>query len=267
MLDYHAMPELLAIYVEGETKTGKGAASEAIANTLHDEGVSVYHAVAGDFFRRFTAIIRRDLALDEAAPLPERDELTSIATKLFENREAFSIDPALGDLQRPEISNCVSQLGELAIAQEAAVVWYEETVRQAIDGGYQVLVMDGRNPRRHVEELDAEVRTILDIYMTCDPEIAARRTWAAKSVTDPSHEQISAEAAVVADRRQRDRERAEWPFHWPTEYFTLTDDATGFVERSRQTGDNPPLPIVIDNSALDLPTMTALVAQLTRDAL
>ncbi len=265
---------LYAIYIEGETKTGKGAASEAVANALKDQGVSVYYDVAGDFFRRYVAIIRLHLGLAAHDPLPSRDALIKVATKLYRAGDAFRIDLKLGDLQRPEISNCVSQLGELPVAQEAAVEWYAQSVKQAVTSGAQVMVLDGRNPRRHVEGqvVDHSAITILDIYMTCEPEVAARRVLLGDQVTEPTPDQLEPIIQNIADRRDRDRERQEWPFWWPEVHLPFvpgTDSVTDTIAMSWQSNASLPLPvpIVIDNSYVPKPTMWAAVADLAICAL
>lgn len=265
--------DLCAIYIEGETKTGKGAASTAVANALKDQGVSVYYDVAGDFFRRYVAILRLELGLGDDGILPHRDELEVIATKLYENGKAFSVDRDLGDLQRPAISQCVSLLGELPIAQKAASDWYGQSVRQAAESGAQVLVLDGRNPRRHVEGhvkiLNVNVVTILDIYMTCEPEVAARRVLLGQDVSKPAVDQLEPIIANIAHRRALDRSRAEWPFWWPETHIAFVpgeQSPSAIVAKSWGT-KNTPLPIVIDNSYVPKPVMWQAVADLAAEAL
>ncbi len=267
-----AADALYAIYIEGETKTGKGAASEAISNALKDQGLKVYYDVAGDFFRRFTATIRKQLQLGINDPLPARDALISIAKQLYQNGQAFSLDADLGDLQRPEISNCVSQLGELPIAQEAAVDWYAQSVKQAVASGAKVMVLDGRNPRRHVEQNvnNQAVQTILDIYMTCEPGVAARRVLLGEGNAQPTASQLQPIMDNIADRRWRDRQRAEWPFWWPDVYLPFVpgqDSVAATIKASRQSSENIPLPIVIDNSYVPKPIMWAAVEGLAVGAL
>ena len=265
--------ELLAIYVEGETKTGKGAASEAIANALKAQGVSIYYDVAGDFFRRYVAIIRQQLGLDEADDLPARAELEAVATALYVSGEAFSVDPALGDLQRPSISRSVSLLGELPIAQKAAVDWYVQSVKQAAAAGAQVMVLDGRNPRRHVEEHvhvpGVTTKTILDIYMTCEPVVAAKRVLLGNGIKQPTDKQLAPIVENIVHRRALDRTRAEWPFWWPETHvsFLPGEQSAQDAVAASLSADPKPLPIVIDNSYVPKQTMWTAVAELATTAL
>jgi cytidylate kinase len=260
--------DLLAIYIEGETKTGKGAASEAIAKALKAQDVSVYYDVAGDFFRRYVAIIRRQLSLSETDDLPDRSELEAVATALYENGGAFSIDPVLGDLQRPAISRSVSLLGELPIAQKAAVDWYVQSVKQAAAAGAQVMVLDGRNPRRHVEEHvrvpGVTTKTILDIYMTCEPSVAATRVLLGSGVKHPTNEQLAPIVENIAHRRALDRSRDEWPFWWPERHvlFVPGEQAAQQIIAAAWQSEPAPLPIVIDNSYVPKQTMWTAVAEL-----
>lgn len=277
MLDYVPMSQnpgdLYAIYVEGETKTGKGAASTAVANALKDQGFSVYYDVAGDFFRRYVAITRLELGLTDDDVLPPRAELEVVAAQLYANGRAFDVDLDLGDLQRSAISQSVSLLGELPVAQKAASDWYGQSVKQAVESGAQVLVLDGRNPRRHVERHvkipDVKVITILDIYMTCEPEVAARRVLLSDGIDDPSVDQLKPIVANIAHRRALDRTRAEWPFWWPETHLAFVpgkQSPTGAIESSWAC-EAPPLPIVIDNSYVPKPVMWQAVADLAIGAL
>ena len=264
---------MLAIFVEGETKTGKGAASEAIADALKAQGVSVYYDVAGDFFRRYVAIIRRQLGLGENDDLPARAELEDIATTLYDNGGAFSVDPALGDLQRPAISRSVSLLGELPIAQKAAVDWYVQSVKQAATAGARVIVLDGRNPRRHVEEhvrvSGVTTKTILDIYMTCSPTVAASRVLVSSGVSHPTNELLAPIIDNIVHRRALDRSRIEWPFWWPERHvlFVPGEQSAQQAVMAAWQSEPSPLPIVIDNSYVPKQTMLTAIAELATIAL
>jgi hypothetical protein len=259
---------MLAIYVEGETKTGKGAASAAIAKSLEDHGLQVYYDVAGDFFRRYVAIIRRQLELGEDGELPPTAELRAIATELYRNGGAFELDSDLGDLQRPAISQSVSILGELPIAQQAASDWFGMSLKQAHAVQADVLLLDGRNPRLHIDELVSELgleaRTILDIYMQCDADVAASRMAA----SDASSEQIQAASGNIIDRRRRDRLRPEWPFIEPTDSVSYTPGAQPAAKTVAATWQAPAvLPITLDNSVVSKAVLEQSLADLTVAAL
>lgn len=256
-----------AIFVEGETKTGKGAASEAIAETLRQDGATVYYDVAGDFFRRYVAMVRRELGLGEAADMPDASVIIATATKIYEAGQAFALDASLGDLQRPAISRSVSLLGEQAIAQQAAAEWYGASVQQAIESGADILVLDGRNPRDHVERQAAarglSVETILDVYMTCEPREAAHRLLALNGETN-----LESEMQTIADRRARDRTRAEHPFIEPAISLSCVPgkcDVAGLIAQSRQPheGAAVPIPICVDNTNVTKKAMLETVAALT----
>ncbi len=264
--------ELFAIYVEGETKTGKGAASAAVTSVLKDKGVSVYYDVAGDFFRRFVAIIRLELGLSDVDVLPPSGELTVTASKLYQNGKAFDVDFELGDLQRLAISQSVSLLGELPIAQQAASDWYSQSVKKAVESGAKVLVLDGRNPRRHVEGhvkiQNVDVVTILDIYMTCDAEVAAERVLLCEGITNPSLDQIQTIVSNITHRRELDRTRAEWPFVQPAHsinYIPGNRSADEVIAESRKSSSV--IPITLDNSVVSRLVLEQSLAELTIAAL
>ena len=259
---------MLAIFVEGETKTGKGAASEAIAKTLEAQGLKVYYDVAGNFFRRYVAIIRRRLQLSENDPLPPTQELIDVATELYRSGEAFEMDPTLGDLQRPTISQCVSILGELPIAQQAASDWFGSSLKRANAAKADVLLLDGRNPRLHIEMLQAElgikVDTVLDIYMMCDPVVAAARMIDATA----SHVDNKAAADSIIDRRRRDRMRPDWPFIEPTNSIYFTPGSRKSNEIIAETWRaSAVLPIKVDNSVVDKALLEQSLTDLTIAAL
>lgn len=259
---------MLAIFVEGETKTGKGAASEAIAKTLEEHGLQVYYDVAGNFFRRYVAIVRRQLRLDEDADLPPTAELIAIATELYHNGGAFELDDSLGDLQRPTISRCVSILGELPIVQQAASDWFAMSLKRAHAAEADVLLLDGRNPRLHVEALTAhlelDARTILDIYLECDPQVAARRMLG----TNATAEDVQAAASIIIDRRRRDRMRSEWPFVEPVHSIRFTPGkrlADDIIAETQQVLSVRP--IILDNSHVTKIELEQSLADLTIAAL
>jgi hypothetical protein len=259
---------MIAIFVEGETKTGKGAASEAIAKTLEEHGLQVYYDVAGNFFRRYVAIIRRQLQLAEDAALPATAELTAIATELYTNGGAFDLDDSLGDLQRSTISRCVSILGELPIAQQAASDWFGMSLKQAHAVGADVLLLDGRNPRLHIEALSVElgltIRTILDVYMECDPNVAASRMMNATA----SAEEVQAAASIIIDRRRRDRMRPEWPFIEPAKSIKCTPGERLAADIIADTQKELlVLPVVLDNSRVSKAELEQSLADLTSAAL
>lgn len=269
--------ELLAVYVDGESKTGKGAAGEAISQTLKQHGEDVYYDVAGDFFRRYTAMVRHELGLAEADLLETGPALEKAAATLYETGRAFEHDPAVGDLQRPAISDSVATLAKLAIAQQAGAEWFMRAVQAAAKTGASVIVLDGRNPRHRVnDELpkfdDIVVRTALDLYMTCDVDEAARRVLLTRGVARPTPEQIDAEAVIVKARRDLDRNRSDRPFLEPAEhvsYWPTHQTADEIIAASWDTArfSEVPATITLDNTAIPKDDMLAAVTGLALEAL
>jgi cytidylate kinase len=267
---------LPAIYIDGETKTGKGAAGLAISESLRAAGRNVYYDVAGDFYRRFVAIVRQDMQLDETAPLPTGPELEQTAAAVYESRKPFSPDPELGDLQRPAISESVAVLTQLALVQQAGIEWWLESVRSAVSSGADVIVLDGRNPREKVAKATAaegpKVETVLDLYMTCGVEEAARRVLLSRGVTAPSADELQAQTDAVEQRRQQDRNRTESPFTAPTAsviFMPGIGSAEAAVAHSwqPQNGHELPLSIMLDNTHLAKPDMLTAVSDLALAAL
>lgn len=260
---------LLGVYVDGQTKTGKGAASKAIATVLASTGMHVYYDVAGDFYRRYVAFVRRELGLGETDSLPTGRVLEQAAKAVYDRGQAFEQDETLGDLQRPAIGKSVSILGELPVAQKAGGEWWARSVDRAQATGAEVLVLDGRNPRSRIREFasKANVRTVLDLCMTCAPAEAARRTLLGNGSTSPSTDQIEAEERNVISRRERDRNRADHPFVMPTVSVPFVPDqtpVTDILRRSWERYGDAELPVVItfDNTTISKPAMLAAISEL-----
>lgn len=266
---------LRAVYVDGETKTGKGAASVAVAKAL-SEHLNVYYDVAGDYYRRYAALVRQHLGLGEDEALPTGPSLEAAARAVYETRQAYDHDLDLGNLQRSAISRSVSVLGALPIAQQSGAEWYHLSVEHAHERGADVIVLDGRNPRNRVDDetpsLPFEVRTVLDLYMTCEPTEAARRAWRNRGVMAPTDEQLQTETQHVLERRNSDRQRADRPFVPPSAsvaYDRQSMTPQTAVARSWEPHGTDPLPlaITIDNTHLDITEMLALVADLSLAAM
>lgn len=266
---------LLAIYVDGETKTGKGAASAAIADALSAKGYTVYYDVAGDFYRRYVALVRINLGLSEDDKLPTGDVLERAAREVYESGEQFKPNPHLGDLQRRSISKSVSVLGELPLAQQAGREWWAMTLRNAREAEADVLVVDGRNPRRRVmeqvEPTGIDVHSALDLFMTCEAREAARRVLLGEGIKNPTDEQLTSEEVKVADRRSRDRQRLDTPFLQPDAaiHFVPGNVTTDeILSASWHPGPGIVLPrtLILDNTTISKPFMLETVTTLAKTA-
>lgn len=270
------MSDLLAVYVDGETKTGKGAAGKAIARALEEHGLRVYYDVAGDFYRRYVAWVRLDLGLADTDLLPLGSVLEETASKLYMSGQAFKHDETLlGDLQRPAISESVSKLGELPIAQQAGIEWWGKTLQLAAEEEAEALVLDGRNPRLKVREAQATVhipvRIVLDLFMICEPEVAGRRLLAGRGISNPDKMQLEAATREVEMRRQRDRQRPVHPFVVPNEsvpYDLAAATAEEVIRKSWQLAGATDVPVAIqlNNSHLAMDVMLGCVSELAATA-
>jgi len=262
---------LLTATVDGQTKTGKGAASQAIADTLRDAGYSVYYDVAGDFYRRYVALVRLELGLSEDEKLPTVTELERAAKLVHERRDAFKPDADLGDLQRPAISNSVSVLGELPLAQQAGSEWWRISLENALTQHADVFVVDGRNPRDRIREAGTKVagnvQIALDLYMRCDPAEAARRNLLIHADHVPTAEEIEVERSHIEARRNRDLERIDYPFLQPVSGISFDaehDDVSRVLEAAWAEQDDMELPqtIVLDNTNIAKDLMIRAVCDL-----
>lgn len=266
------MSDLLGIYIDGETKTGKGAASKVIASVLGEKGLNVYYDVAGDFYRRYVAQVRRHLGLTDEDPLPTGKALEDAAREVHEKRLAFEDDETLGDLQRPAIGKSVSVMAELAVVQRAGGEWWVIILKRAKAAGADVIVIDARNPRLRMEEAmkasGVIVKTALNLFMTCDPDEAARRSLLGNGVAKPTDEQIATERVTVISRRERDRQRAENPFILPAAsvpYIPAVMSVSSVIRQSwHKQPDEAELPttVTLDNTKISKPEMLAAVSSL-----
>ncbi|HSX36498.1 MAG TPA: (d)CMP kinase [Patescibacteria group bacterium] len=264
--------DLLAVCVDGETKTGKGAAGKAIAAALKDKGLRVYYDVAGDFFRRYVALVRLQLGLEESDILPTGDVLESAAKAVLASRKPFEKNEELGDLQRPAISQSVAILSELPLVQQAGAEWWAITLQLATEAGADAVVLDGRNPRNRVSDASAktgiDVQIILDLFMTCESVEAARRTLKLEGNASPTAEQLETATKKVDQRRGKDRQRSEQPFLLPV--YTINYDpehlaADEAILRSWQHANAKvelPTAIKIDNTHFGELEMLAAVKEL-----
>lgn len=276
MLDWGPMPEashdLLAVYVDGETKTGKGAAGGAITAALRAEEAHVYYDVAGDFYRRYVAWVRLELGLADDDALPVGAVLEETARRLYESGKAFERDDRrLGDLQRPAISESVSKLGELPLVQQAGIDWWAETLVRAREEAADVVVLDGRNPRLKVAEAQKRthiaVRIALDLYMTCEAAEAGRRVLRGRGVAEPSAGQLATATREVVARRDRDRNRPVHPFVAPSpvlDYDPAAMSADTAIKTSWEPQGPAELPVAVrlDNTHLTELQMLAAVRSL-----
>jgi len=264
------MKQLLGVYVDGESKTGKGAACTAVVAALRARGLRVYHDVAGDFFRRFAVLVRQRLELSDADPLPAGAALAEAAAGVYHGGRAFDAAADLGDLQRPAVGSSVSTVGELAITQQAGNEWYARAAVQAQAEGADVLALDGRNPRQRTDEQlagqrNVQVQAVFDLYILCDLHEAARRTLLGTGTPEPTDEQLAAMFETLRLRRTRDRQRADNPFIVPVASVAFVPGKTeprAVVAQSWRAAHGAPLPITLDNTHLSKDAMLAAVAEL-----
>lgn len=269
------MHDLVAVYVDGETKTGKGAAGKAMAEALKAAGHVVYYDVAGDFYRRYVAWVRIALGLGETDKLPAGRVLEEAARETYESGRAFEQSESLGDLQRPIISKSVSVLAELPLVQRAGIEWWGKTLELAEKAGAGVVVLDGRNPRQKVAEaletVTVPLKVALDLFMTCDPAVAGRRILLSRGVKEPDPMQLQAATGEVVKRREQDRDRPVHPFIIPPRSITYNPASmtpAGVIERSWDQNEGPdlPVPVKLDNSDLEMHVMLSAVSELAVEA-
>ncbi|HEY1835688.1 MAG TPA: (d)CMP kinase [Candidatus Saccharimonadales bacterium] len=264
------MNSLLGVYVDGETKTGKGAAGKAMVDALDAAGIKVYYDVAGDFFRRYAAAVRESLELSDTGQLPEDEKaLERVVRQVHDQGPPFERSDRFGDLQKPIISASVAAVAKFEIVQEACGQWLRVAAMHAQAKGADVLVLDGRNVRSHLRKRAADLKlaTAFELYLLCEPREAARRALLANGATSPSGSEIDERAAIIGETRQRDRHREVRPYVMPATCIRFDPKQSGVAQVLRRiweahTNEERPLPVCLDNTTISKPDMLAAVSEL-----
>jgi hypothetical protein len=117
----------------------------------------------------------------------------------------------------------------------------------AFQQGADVLVIDGRNPRKKLapwqEKHPGDLQIALDICVYCTPEVAGERYARVHTDGEPSADQISEARDMIAIRRDLDRTRKSTPYIEPENqllFEPLSGDAAATIQESFETADGDP---------------------------
>jgi cytidylate kinase len=250
---------MLAIFLDGESKSGKTAVGRSIRKTLEEHGYSVRLIVAGHFFRFLTKLVLDHMSIDTQ----EIDD--SLIQKVLDSPDLYGEMPEAGALNTRQIDKWVSRVGQRSFVQEAANGWREKVAQKALEDGIQIVLLDGRNLRDKLGAWagQAEVPTALELIIACRPEVAAARYLGRNH---PTAERLAAATKEIAERRDMDRKRAEAAYEDPGNVINLrpgADNVKHAVATAWAKGAaNPPRAIRFDNSDVPLKTGLATATEL-----
>lgn len=253
----------LAIFLDGESKSGKTAVGRAIASALEQNNYSTSPIIVGNFFRRVTA-----LALAGRPSHASEDWLEPTVRKVLADEEIYKSDYDASALDTPEIDALVSSVGQLDFVQAAAGPWREKAADQALASGAEVVMLDGRNLRLKFAAWLAgnHVPVALELVIVCRAEVAASRYLADSGNASPTSQALAAATEMINQRRRADRSRAKAAYIDPENPVTLVagiDNAEGALALAFAASvSNPPRPILFDNSEVPRETGLATVSQL-----
>jgi cytidylate kinase len=250
---------MLAIFLDGESKSGKTAVGRNIKQSLEDQGYKVRLIVAGHFFRFLTK-----LAL-ESLPVGADEISDAQIHAVLDSPELYGEMPDVQALNTHQIDKWVSRLGERGFVQEAANNWRIKTAQRALDDGIEIVLLDGRNLREKLADWakGAQVRAALELIIACRPEVAAARYLGGRHV---SQTQLVTVTEQINERRRMDRQRAEAAYVDPAKAVALrpgSENVAAAVETAwAPEVEDPPRPIRFDNSDVPLKLGLATVTEL-----
>lgn len=258
---------MVAIFLDGESKSGKTAVGRHIKQVLEVSGHQVRLVVAGYFFRTVAVLTLRsdfDRNSEESLAAAVRGVLGS-AELLDEINESA--------LHTPEIDEWVSRIAQFDFVQSAAQGWRQQSAQKALDDGIDVVLLDGRNLRAKLSDWleKTNVAVALELIIFCRAEVAARRYLMDAGNVSFSEQELQAATVMITERRQMDRRRNEAAYQEPVDPIILRPgeiQATDALEVAfAEATVNPPRPILFDNSDVPLADGLATVEALASAAI
>ncbi len=261
---------MYAIFLDGESKTGKTTVGSAIEADLAKD-YHVLRTLSGSFFRRLTVAALEQHGLPYDAT--EAEWLEGTVRDVIDSRVAYDETKDWSGIHSKEVDELVSVLGQLQITQDAVKEWWPIMGDAAIAQGVEVLIVDGRNPRAKSAKWRANhhVPIALDLCVYCDPDVAAQRYVHSQGITNPTAQQLASARDMILGRRELDRNRAAAPYiESPNqvEFDSGISDATQVVEQAFSSEvTNPPQVIRFETSHSPLEITQVTAGALARAAI
>jgi cytidylate kinase len=258
---------MVAIFLDGESKSGKTAVGRHMKAVLENQNHKVRLVVVGLFFRTVALLTLRQ-SFDKNSEQAYVDAVKSVlnSAELYEE-----VDEAA--LQTPDVDAWVSRIAQLDFVQAAAHEWRVKSAQKALDDGIEVVLLDGRNLRAKLRDwLDGtHVRVAVELIIFCRAEVAARRYLADAGNKSPSDDELQAATAMITERREMDRQRNEAAYREPVNPIILRPGEVqaidALVAAFQGDVDDPPRPILFDNSDVPLADGLATVEALVVSAI
>jgi hypothetical protein len=117
----------------------------------------------------------------------------------------------------------------------------------------------------------SHVPVILELIIYCRPEVAAQRYLAGKQSGKPTAQELEAATAMIYGRRQMDRQRSQAAYTEPVDPVKLVagvhnaDEAMAMAFKDGV--EDPPRPIIFDNSDVTLEDGLSTVAELAKESI
>ncbi len=252
---------MLAIFLDGESKSGKTAVGRAIQATLEQNGYSTSVIVAGNFFRRLTV-----LALKSKPTVAEADWLEPAVQKVLSGHEIYETDYDASELDLPEVNALVSEVGKMDFVQAAAGLWRVKAADLALVSNAAVLMFDGRNLRTKLANwlTKNKVPIVLELVIACSAEAAASRYLADGGNKNPTSAELADATEMVNQRRLADRNRRQAPYIDPENPVELIagQPAVALAQAFAINTTSPPRAIRFDNSEVPRDVGLATVSEL-----
>ena len=204
------------IAIDGPSASGKSSTAAAVALAI-----GARHLDSGALYRALTAI-----AADLGVRSPDAILEAAARRGLILREIAGAVVPFLDDapaeslIRTPEVTALVSEVSALAPVRQ----WVNQRLREAAHRA-GLLVLDGRDIGTAVFP-DAAVK----VFLTATPEARARRRLLQRGPA-PTEAEISGEAAMLAQRDQKDSTREVAPLQQAKDAVLIDTTALDFDQQ------------------------------------
>lgn len=241
------------ITLDGPSKVGKTCAGKHLAAELQQSmQAPIRFDSIGDFFRRMTVGI-----IEAVGPAPEEPEMLDQLAKVIDTDMAFDNGRTWPDLHSKEVDDLVSTVGVTPLAQTTKRTWSERATAIARSEQVGLWVVDGRNPRRTLQDELRRPNThlVLDLFVHCDVEPAALRAGVPLEQLERRRRQdlSGPDPLLVYPQFPVPYEPVStesWPEWFAEGYVDSTEDSV--IASSWAEGGQVPTPVLLDTSELGI---------------
>lgn len=224
-------PKTGIITASGWARSGKGTSMAHLRASLENMGKHVTHIDQGLKFRAMSVVAAESGEdLDSPALLnsflqTERAKAETLA--ILDRVEAMGEAERKALLYSSHVSGEVRKVGAVPVAHEVAVGLMGQQVRDAVDTGTNVILIDGRAIEVYARQYQEEglARFAIGWYFRCDPKIAAQRSLGifgdVDAMSAEDKEALLREIFNISDRNRSDMQRTVDPLRDPTRAYEL----------------------------------------------